>query len=447
MYRAMASLTASLLLASGAAARLAVMTCSNFAVPGTNWVGNDLIEDGIKVHSAGGSMPYFLMIKPSEAAYSGSLALAPFWQGTNVPTTFTAAAGGRFTMVSIKISPDRLSMPSQRSVTYTGLKGNGSTVTQTFTVGFANPGTVHTFPNTFTDLVSVSFINGVTDANFHQFDDVTMIIPEDTVVTPPVKITVTEGMDTFSVPISLNVPAPQLLTLNVAAVSGTANVPADGGLAVGGGTVTFTAGQSQGLALCTLVNDTTVESPESFFLNFTTTSPGVVIAPGRTQTEVVIASDDGVLTFPNWMAAHSLVGNDALPAADPNSDGLSNVESWLFRLNPAGPSPVAWKDRLTRVIPEGVGRAAIRMTLPLPLPPDVRIIEQESHSLTSWTEHVRRDGFGTLSIWTGSGSNRVIETSSAAGRTVTISPAPAGRNAATYQRLKFEYFLPSGGGT
>ena len=145
------------------------------------------------------------------------------------------------------------------------------------------------------------------------------------------------------------------------------------------------------------------------------------------------------------MTAHGLTGNNALVGADPNQDGVSNLESWLCRINPAGPSPAAWLARRATFLLTNANRPALRFTVPNPAPSDVRIIMQETGNLSAWSEQVRRSGFGLGSLWTGTGVNRVTETSTLVERTITLPGSVTTLNAAT-QFLRLQYELVAAGG-
>jgi hypothetical protein len=165
---------------------------------------------------------------------------------------------------------------------------------------------------------------------------------------------------------------------------------------------------------------------------------------GVINAVVTIASDDGVATFPNWMAAHGLSSTAAAADADPNGDGISNIECWLLRLNPAGPNPPAWLARRA-VMNGGSADPGLRLVVPTPLPSDVRIIFSQSTDLGTWVEQTRRTGFGIGSLWTGSGAARVIESSGSSGRTITLrASVPTGSRPKVFLRNVYEYV--SGGG-
>ncbi len=198
--------------------------------------------------------------------------------------------------------------------------------------------------------------------------------------------------------------------------------------------------------LVPIVNDTTVESPETLTVTFTNPPAGTVF-PGSVASilsTVSIASDDGISNFAGWMTAHGLTGNNALVGADPNRDGVSNLESWLCRINPAGPSPASWLARRSTFLLTTGNRPALRFTVPNPAPSDVRIILHETSSLTTWSERVRRTGFDLGSLWTGPGANRVVEISSPTDRAITL-PGSATTLSVSKQFLRLEYELVTGG--
>jgi hypothetical protein len=238
------------------------------------------------------------------------------------------------------------------------------------------------------------------------------------------------------------------INLTWQATAGSAAHPAD--YSFGGsttGTVTVPAGAREWKIPCSMVNDTTTEPLESFNITFSTTSPRAWF-PANTSTTVNIGNDDGVANFAGWMSGHGLSSTSALPYVDPNTDGISNIESWLLRINPAGPSPEAWFGRRPALHLDAVGRPALRFTVPNPLPSDVRLIVEESTVLNlPWFELARRTGFGLGSLWTGAGSNRIAEVSNGSiSRTFTCPGSQT-----TQQRpkafLRMRYELVSGGGS
>jgi hypothetical protein len=94
------------------------------------------------------------------------------------------------------------------------------------------------------------------------------------------------------------------------------------------------------------------------------------------------------------------------PDANPNSGGVSNIESWLCKINPAGPSPQAWLDRRGAFVFDAAKRPALRFTVPAPFTSDVQMIFEETTAPSAWTEQARRTGWAVGSLWTGPGSAR-----------------------------------------
>ena len=352
----------------------------------------------------------------------------------------TAENGRPFTLVSLRLSPYVL----QANITFTGRKPNATTVTQVFSTGTDAAGTVRTFSGDFQDIVSFEWNATTAMSTQCSVDDITVNLPARIMVTPAV--TVTEGAGAVSLGVSFDEPLLNPLSLTWQALAGTAAYPADYTFGAGTtATVTVPAGATAWMLPCTIAADSVSESMESFVVGFSTTSLQAYF-PDNILTSIRIGNDDGVTSFSGWVTGHGLAGPDALADADPDGDGITNIEAWLFRLNPAGPSPAAWRERRATFLFDASSRPAIRITVPAPLPSDVRMIFEENSGLSGiWNEQARRSGFGVGSLWTGSGSARVTETTSGTGsRTVTCSGSQTLR-----QRprafLRMKYALVSGG--
>ena len=97
--------------------------------------------------------------------YPGSTAL--FNDNDNGQTVLTRVDGGTFNLNAISLA--ELLPGNPVTVTFIGTLNDTSTVTQSFTLD-GNPGAENfTFNSNFSNLVSVSWVNG---ANYHQFDNV-----------------------------------------------------------------------------------------------------------------------------------------------------------------------------------------------------------------------------------------------------------------------------------
>lgn len=129
------------------------------------------------------------------------------------------------------------------------------------------------------------------------------------------------------------------------------------------------------------------------------------------------------LTYSTWIASHSLTGDDALPASDPDEDGLSNLTEFAFDgLDPTEPNglnhaslPQAGFARRTgaalgqwewsATIPTnglaGVWHYATRYVLRADIT-GVRITPQLSTSLTRWY-----GGRGAVRVTTISGTTKM----------------------------------------
>ncbi len=402
-----------------------------------------LAEDGLRLNytATNGSTPFtWYIFGPGSDRNTGHKALHPTWSGTT--TSLTAAGGGPFTLVSIRLSP--IFNGSTGTVTFTGTKSNNTTVTQTFTTGTVVAGVVRTFPAGFQNVVSVSWQSLGNGNDFHQFDDITAILPPQIRVTPPQ--TVTENSGSVTVGLSLSEPLATPLNMSYLATNGTALATTDF-LANGqtGSTFVIPAGQTSWSLNVDVIDDTTVEALEQFTFGFSTTATNVAFADGVSSTTIKIASEDGVTGFPGWMSAHGLTANDALPNADPNGDGISNIETWLCRINPAGPSPAVWRERRATFIFDAANRPALRLFVPNPLPTDVRITFEETTVLSSWTMQAQRTGWGVTTLWTGAGSARVVETVVRGEKSIVCSGSQ-NRTARPKAWLRMKYDYVTGGG-
>lgn len=351
----------------------------------------------------------------------------------------TAVSGRPFTLVSLRLSPFVL----QANITFTGRKANAATVTQVFSTGTDLAGTVRTFSSDFQDIVSFEWNATTASSTACSVDDITVHLPSRILVTPAV--TVTEGAGSVSLGVSFDEPLLNPLSLTWQALAGTAAHPADytfGGSTTG--TVIVPAGATAWTIPCTIVTDTATESLETFTVGYSTTSQQAYF-PDNVATSVRIGNDDGVTNFAGWMSGHGLNSGDALADADPNGDGIKNIEAWLFKLNPAGPSPDTWHERRATFLFDAAARPALRFTVPLPLPSDVRMIFEENFGLsTPWSEQARRTGFGVGSLWTGTGSARVTETTAAGvSRTTTCAGSQTLRQRSV-AFLRMKYALDSG---
>lgn len=108
--------------------------------------------------------------------YSGSTALFnDNWAGE---TVLTRTDGGWFNLYTIALSEFYDSDPI--SVVFTGVSSSGATVMQTLILDGAFGAQVFAFDTSFSNLVSVSWLQ--TDV-FHQFDDITVApVPEPTTI-------------------------------------------------------------------------------------------------------------------------------------------------------------------------------------------------------------------------------------------------------------------------
>jgi Calx-beta domain len=405
--------------------------------------GTPYDEQGLRLSS---STSGITLVGPLSSSFTGTKAYFPTLLGSSTITMqLFSPAGRRFTVKSATIHP--FYAGASASIPFAGAWG-GNVFTQSHATGTALAGTTVTFNSNFQRIGNLSWQMTYSGGLYNRFQISSIVVEFDGEMTTPAAITVAEAAGTAAVPVSLDSPRSTDTTVTWEVTAITATQPADftfpGGSSAG--TVTIPAGQTAAVVNVPIINDTANESPETFRVSFTAPSAGVLFpaAAGVMNAVVTIASDDGVTTFPNWMTAHGLTSTVAAADADPNGDGISNIECWLFRLNPAGPNPSAWMARRA-VMNGGSADPGLRFVVPTPLPSDVRIIFSQSADLGSWTEQTRRTGFGLGSLWTGSGAARVIESSGSSGRTITLrASVPTGQRPKLFLRNTYEYV--SGGG-
>lgn len=435
---ALRALIPALALLTSARAGQVVMDFDHYAAPSAlNTITSPVVEDGLRLTNPNN----FYIFGPGSTRNTGHKALNQQFTGT--VNTLTAVNGAPFTLVSMRLSP--FSANSNSNVTFTGNVAGGGTVTVNFTTGTALAGVVRTFPSNFTNLASVTWTIDSSGANYHQFDDITVILKSDVIIPPAITVTESSGSATVGLSLSEAIPSSPL-NINYTIGGGTALSGTDYTGATSG-TLTIPAGQLRTSLTIPITNDTTVESLENFTITFSAGSgaSGIAGFPPSATTTISIASEDGVTGFPGWMSAHGLTAAAANPDADPNGDGVSNIESWLCKINPAGPSPQAWLDRRAAFVFDASNRPALRFTVPAPFPSDVQMIFEETTAPSAWTEQARRTGWGVGSLWTGPGSTRAAESTSVTSKTVTCSGSQTRtQRPKAYLRMKYNYI--SGGG-
>ncbi len=343
-----------------------------------------------------------------------------------------------FTMKSIRLFP----FGGTSTVTFTGLKSDGSApVTVTLSTGSSVAGVVHQFPSNFNGLSTLRWTvnNNNSGFGYHQFDDlVSELAPT---ITVPQSLTLSEGSGVNTISLARESGYSGTITLTPT-ISGSATHSSDYSCSLlPANSVEFTGSNSTASFTFQSLVDTLNESPETVIITWPS-SPNYVLSHPTTTITIGDTNGSG---FADYMSGHGLTANDTLANADPNGDGISNIESYLHRINPAGPSPTAWRARRASYMLATGNVPALQMIIPSPLPSDVRLIFEESTGLTNWSEQTRRSGFGVGSLWTGTGASRVIESNNFTARTITF-PSSQNRSSRPAAFLRMKYELISGGG-
>lgn len=432
---------------AGATAELVSFNFENLPLP-SGQLGQFSLpytEEGLRLTS---DVNIATIVGPTSSRYTGLKAKTPatYATGEDVPYTLVSTTGRPFAVRSVTLHP--WASGTARNLNFTGwFNGNGYNQIQS--TGTALAGNTSTFNSNFNRVTSLQWKHVRVGGVYQTFQISSVVVEFDGVLSTPAEIVVNEAAGTVRVPVSLAHPRTTDTELVREVVGVTATQGTDFTLpgGVSSAPVVIPAGQTTVYVDVPIVNDTTTEGIETFRVNFSSNTVAAAFAGGANSgtCEVKIASDDGVTTFPNWMAAHALTSTAAAAGADPNGDGITNIESWLFRLNPAGQNPAAWLARRA-AFTGGATDPGLTMLIPAPLPTDVRIVFSQSTSLDSWTEQTRRTGFGLGSAWTGSGAIRVLESSNLSGRTVTLrASVPTAQRPKLFLRNTYEYVAPSGG--
>lgn len=147
-----------------------------------NNVGTSYTEDGFTV-SQPGTQPYALFAFGTQSrSYPGSTAL--FNNNRDGVTRLTQVGGGAFTLSSIDLA-DLFNDGSQAPVTFTGLRADSSTTTQSFVTDNLSGLQTFNFSN-FTNLVSVDWTQDTFSG--HQFDNINVSSSTTTAVPEPFTI-------------------------------------------------------------------------------------------------------------------------------------------------------------------------------------------------------------------------------------------------------------------
>lgn len=399
-------------------------------------------EDGLRLSISSGGNPVssFFLIGATSSSFTGVKAMAPppILSGPTVMSLFSPS-GRRFTVKSVTLHPNQM---ISSDVTFTGSHA-GISFQQTHSTGTNPAGITHTFDSNFQRISNLSWTLFANSGGFFNRHQISSIVVEfDGVLTASSTLIFTESSGTAGIPIQLSAPRSTDTTLTWQIAAMTATQGTDYSLPGGNstGSITIPAGQIQALLNVPLVNDTTAESPETFQVTFSAPPSGTGF-PGNAATissTVTIASDDGITDFQGWMTTHSLPANSQ-PADDANNDGVSNIECWLHKLNPAGINPasgIARRGTLTGMASNDPGMV---MILPNPLPNDVKVVFSESTNLNDFIPVATRSGFGLGSVWSGPAAGRVMESNTLSSRTVTLrAQIPSGPRPTLFMRLSFE---------
>ena len=270
----------------------------------------------------------FRVFGSASPRWAGSYGLSSQW----APTTITLKQDNNqpFTARSIALA-EYLGANNPATVTFTGYKAAGGTVTQSFTV--SGPLAYQTFNfSGFDNLSSLTWRStGFND--YHQFDNVnveaTIVVVGDAtgvdfgtaqVAAPTVSLgDVAEaegsaGLRTLNVPVTLSAPNPYPVTVyyrtdSGSAIPGTTTV---GDYSTSQGSVTIPAGQTTGFIPITVNGDTSWEYDEYFYvrldaaLNATVSTGSAAVT---LQNDDVSAVADSYSTFaPNPVGASSPFG-------------------------------------------------------------------------------------------------------------------------------------------
>lgn len=151
--------------------------------------------------------------------------------------------------------------------------------------------------------------------------------------------------------------------------------------------------------------------------------------------------------FPDYVSGHGLTRDDADPDADPNGDGFTNLESYMHRFNPAGPSAGGRRERLPSFVTNSLRSGVypgLTYQVPSPLPQDVRFTIRYGTDLVDWTVIGSRTGYGVGSLW--SGGSQIEETGSRSRVVTAWSPVAikAGTRSGAKQFLKVDYVYSPG---
>ncbi|MEM9478838.1 MAG: hypothetical protein AAGA58_04155 [Verrucomicrobiota bacterium] len=170
-----------------------------------------------------------------------------------------------------------------------------------------------------------------------------------------------------------------------------------GGSGISGSAGQFDSSPSD-VTLDDLCSSSFVDTSSFFFLDIFGVPQSDYFALSSVTVQGGVEIDDSPGSFGDWLTANGLTGNDALPTAVLNYEGIPNAIAYSLGIDPVngisgGVSPLP---DFRNGNPEN-----LVVILPNPPPSDATYVIEEKSDLSeeSWTEIARRVGSGS---WTGS---------------------------------------------
>ncbi len=284
-------------------------------------------EGGLRLESNAANC---VVIGTANSSYAGVKTFTPgtFGNLAQVTMTLSSPSGRFFSVRSATIHP--LNSGQAVNIGFVGRRGFTSAQAATLSTGSNLAGTIGTFPAFFERIVSLEWNMNASGGAYQRFQFSRILIEFEGLLTTS-SFTVLESQGVAQVPFTLDSPRTHDTTVNWEIFAQTATSASDftfpGGSSTG--TVVIPAGQTAAYVPVPIVNDSTNEGLETFLVRSWTTTPTVYLPNGNGNNDsiITIVSEDGAATFPGWMTAHGLSGPAADAAADPNGDGISNIES------------------------------------------------------------------------------------------------------------------------